>query len=152
MKRAATSVVIGSFLLNIVEISLFLKSINREVGTKNFFVTEMLLHQAQQKHLFWKSVDNFFFKEPPQVSDRVAFLGMSENITAFKVYKWGSRNYKFFFVTEVILFQSHQKHIFWKSVHTCVCKEPLQVSDSVAFIEMSENITDFEVHKLGSQK
>ena len=47
MKRANASVVIGSFLLNRVKISLFLKSINREVGAKNFLVTEMLLHQAQ---------------------------------------------------------------------------------------------------------
>ena len=38
---------IGSFLMNWVKISLFLKFINGRVGNKKIFVTEMILLQAQ---------------------------------------------------------------------------------------------------------
>ena len=59
----------------------------------------------------------------------------------------GEQELEIFFVTEMIFSQGQQKHIFWKSVHPCVCKERSQVSDMFAFIELSENITDFEVYK-----
>ena len=62
-----------------------MKSINEGEGTKNFYWNDFVL----------RSVETFFLevgayvslkKEPPQVSDRVVFIELSENMIVFEVY------------------------------------------------------------------